>query len=94
MEMTTEMTNDTKQKVVNELDQIPQEKLPEIYDLIHHYRLGLEQRGGQGQRTQILALAGSWRDMSEEHFTTFLQEIRDRRSRAFRRRRDDESRSS
>jgi len=30
------------QKIVQELQDIPEEKLAEIYDLIHYFRLGLE----------------------------------------------------
>ena len=85
------MTDETKQKVVEELEKIPQDKLPELYDLIHHYRLGLEQRGGH--RSQILQLAGSWREMTDEEFTTFLKEITERRSTAFASRRSDEPRT-
>jgi len=77
---------DTKQKVVDELEQIPREKLPELYDLIHHYRVGLEPGGSR--RDQILALAGSWKEMPEEEFTAFLDEVTTRRSRAFHRRRN------
>jgi len=75
---------DTKQKVVDELEQIPREKLPEIYDLIHHYRVGLEQSGSR--RDQILALAGSWKEMPEEEFNAFLDDVATRRSKAFHRR--------
>jgi hypothetical protein len=75
------MVDETKQKVVEELEMIPQDKLPELYDLIHHYRLGLEKSGSR--RSQILQLAGSWSEMTEEEFTTFLEEIPERRSTAF-----------
>jgi len=83
------MTDRTKKKVIEELEKIPQDKLPGLYDLIHQYRLGLEP--GEGQRTQILQLAGSWNEMTDEDFTTFLEEIAERRSTAFDHRRTDES---
>ena len=86
------MAENTKQKVVDEIEQIPREKLPEIYDLIHHYRLGIEQRGAN--QSQILALAGGWSDMPEDEFSDFLDEITTRRSRAFQRRRANEARSA
>lgn len=85
------MTDETKQKLVEELEKILQDKLPELYDLIHQYPLGLEHRGGQ--RSQILQLAGSWSEMTDEEFTTFLEEITERRSAAFASRRSDESRT-
>ena len=31
------------QKIVQELQDIPEDKLAELYDLIHHFRLGLGQ---------------------------------------------------
>jgi hypothetical protein len=31
------------QQIYQELQDIPEDKLPEIYDLIHYFRLGLEQ---------------------------------------------------
>jgi hypothetical protein len=30
------------QKIVQELQDIPEDKLAELYDLIHHFRLGLD----------------------------------------------------
>ena len=79
------MADNTKQKVVEELEQIPQGRLPELYDLIHHYRLGLEKSGSR--RSQILLLAGSWSEMTDEEFTAFLEEIPERRSTVFAHRR-------
>ena len=35
------------QKIVRELQAIPEEKLVEIYDLIHYFRLGLAQENPQ-----------------------------------------------
>lgn len=32
------------QKIIDELKEIPEEKLAQIYDLIHHFRLGLNQQ--------------------------------------------------
>ena len=35
------------QKIVRELQDIPEDKLAEIYDLIHYFRLGLRQEQKQ-----------------------------------------------
>jgi hypothetical protein len=35
------------QKIFQELQDIPEDKLAEIYDLIHYFRLGLEQEKTQ-----------------------------------------------
>jgi hypothetical protein len=40
------------QKIVQELQDIPEDKLIEIYDLIHYFRLGLSQ-----EHTQPLAVS-------------------------------------
>ena len=39
------------QKIVQELEEIPEERLAEIYDLIHYFRLGLNQEKDQ-QKSQ------------------------------------------
>jgi hypothetical protein len=35
------------QKIVQELQDIPEDKLAQLYDLIHYFRLGLGQEGSQ-----------------------------------------------
>lgn len=35
------------QQIMQELQALPEEKLAEIYDLIHYYRLGLTQASGE-----------------------------------------------
>ncbi|MEH2215316.1 hypothetical protein [Nostoc sp.] len=40
------------QKIVQELQDIPEDKLAELYDLIHYFRLGLSQ-----ERTQPFAVS-------------------------------------
>jgi hypothetical protein len=35
------------QKIVQELQDIPEDKLAEIYDLIHYFRLGLDRETAQ-----------------------------------------------
>jgi len=34
----------TVQKIIDELNEIPEEKLTQIYELIHYFRLGLNQQ--------------------------------------------------
>jgi hypothetical protein len=43
------------QKIVQELQEIPEEKLAEIYDLIHYFRLGLDREASQSRTPGILA---------------------------------------
>lgn len=42
------------QKIVQELQEIPEEKLAEIYDLIHYFRLGLDKEPQQPREPGLL----------------------------------------
>ena len=42
------------QKIVQELQDIPEEKLAEIYDLIHYFRLGLGKERSQPRISGLL----------------------------------------
>jgi hypothetical protein len=78
-----------KTKIFEEIDLIPEDKLSEIYDLLHHFRLGLE--AAKNRDKSVMQFAGSWQDMPDEVFTAFAQDIAKRRKRAFSRRRSSES---
>lgn len=43
------------QKIVRELQDIPEEKLAELYDLIHYFRLGLGQELKQPRKPGLLS---------------------------------------
>jgi hypothetical protein len=42
------------QKIVQELQDIPEDKLEELYDLIHYFRLGLGQEGSRPRTPRLL----------------------------------------
>ncbi|MEM9819366.1 MAG: hypothetical protein AAF827_23610 [Cyanobacteria bacterium P01_D01_bin.6] len=42
------------QKIIQELQDIPEEKLAELYDIIHYFRLGLTQETAQPRTPGIL----------------------------------------
>ncbi|MEH2142373.1 hypothetical protein [Nostoc sp.] len=42
------------QKIVQELQDIPEDKLAELYDLIHYFRLGLSQERTQPRTPGLL----------------------------------------
>lgn len=75
-------------KILAELKRIPETKLAELYDIIHHYRLDLER---EQQENSTMKLAGTWADMPAEQFQSLLDEIGARRQQAFSRRRADET---
>jgi hypothetical protein len=43
------------EKIIQELQDIPEDKLVELYDLIHYFRLGLEQELAQPRTPGLLA---------------------------------------
>ena len=79
-----------KDKVLREIELIPEDKLADVYNFIHYFRLGLE-RSHVTKAKSNLAFAGSWQDMPDEMFDDFTAEIKGRRRQAFTRRRGNES---
>lgn len=74
-----------KNKVLQEIDLIPEDKLVDLYNFIHYFRLGLEKAHAQ-KSSQILAFAGCWQDLPDEIFADFTAEIAEQHSQAFKRR--------
>ena len=71
-----------KNKVLQEIERIPEDKLVDLYNFIRYFRLGLE-KARATKHKQILAFAGCWQDMPDEIFTEFTTEIAERRHQAF-----------
>lgn len=78
-----------RNKLTKEIRLIPEHKLSEMYDFIHYFRIGLEK--SKGNMDQIMKFAGCWKDIPEEVFNKFLEEISQRRKQAFLRRRRGEA---
>ena len=81
-----------REKLRQEIVNIPDSRLREIYDVIHFFRLGLTQTSQQNQSTttpDIMRFAGAWEDMHD--FDAFENEIAQRRRTAFKSRRSDEA---
>lgn len=76
-------------RVLEEIGRLPEDRLPGLYDVVHFFRLGLESSKAEPQ--DVMAFAGSWRDMSDSDFEAFLDEVRERRRRSFSRRRISEA---
>lgn len=72
-------------RILREIELIPEDRLPEIYNFLHHYRLGLE--AAKEPAGSVMHFAGSWQDMPDEEFAAFTQDVAERRKRAFSRRR-------
>lgn len=74
-------TSSIRERVVEEVNQILEEKLEQILDLIHHFRLGLQI--SKKKNTTITDFAGCWKDMPEAVYQDFIDEITKRRQMAF-----------
>lgn len=70
-----------RERVINELSLIPQDKLIEVYDVIHFFRMGLEK--SKTDADKILSFSGCWGDMQDKEFNEFTEEIKQRRKQAF-----------
>lgn len=75
----------TKDKLINEISLLPDDKLGEVYNFIHYFRLGTDKT--RKSDTNLLSFSGSWKDMDDEEFDDYLSDISERRNKAFSRRR-------
>ncbi len=74
-------TSEIQSRVMEEIKLIPENKLSELFEFIHFSRLGVESIGLSG--TEIMRFAGCWEDMPDKEFEDFLEEVSERRQRAF-----------
>lgn len=71
----------SKEKILQEIKLIPEEKLADVYTLLHRFRLSL--RAPQTKPKPIMQYAGVWRDMPTDIFAEFTVGIAARRQQAF-----------
>jgi hypothetical protein len=79
-----------KHQLHTEIDLIPEDKLADLYNFIHYFRLGTEKTQPDRKDT-ILSFAGCWKDMDNQVFTEIFSEIATRRTTAFSTRRNHEN---
>jgi hypothetical protein len=84
------MESDLQEKVVDEIRRIPIDRLPQLYDIIHFFRLSLE-IDRQDKKKDVMRFAGCWEDMTEKDFNDLSNDITERRRKAFSGRMDHES---
>jgi hypothetical protein len=71
-----------KQRVLQEIELIPDESLEDVYDFLHALRVRSQtQVVGQGEG--FMSFAGCWQDMPDDVFEMFLQDVALRRKQAF-----------
>ena len=83
------MEADLQEKIVDEIRRIPIDRLPQIYDIIHFFRLSLET--DRQDKKDVMRFAGCWEDMTEKDFNDLSNDITERRRKAFSGRMDHES---
>ncbi len=67
----------SKNQLLEEISLIPEDRHQELYDLIHTFRMGLNQ--SEHNINEIMQFAGSWSDLPEEDFKNFYEEVEERR---------------
>ena len=68
-----------RENLKDEISEIPDSRLQEIYDVIHFFRLGLERE--VPKQPDVMRFAGAWDDLPD--FAGFEAELRQRRREAF-----------
>ncbi|MHB8545027.1 MAG: hypothetical protein ACYC9S_13655 [Leptospirales bacterium] len=77
------MTNEIlRNRILEEIQRIPERKLEEVYDLLHYFRIGLAS-SEPIPVSSVLPFAGAWSDMDDSTFKEFEEEIQGRRRQAF-----------
>lgn len=76
-----------KERIIKEVDKLPEDKIAEIYDFIHLFRMGIEsqRKGVKDKRQAASKFFGIWKNMSAKENAVF-DEIHARRQRTFRER--------
>jgi hypothetical protein len=81
--------SELRAKVVEEIQNIPEDKLTELLKLIHAFKLRSEP--ASFPRNSIMDFAGCWNDLPEDTYTEFLEDISVRRQQAFSQRQNREA---
>jgi len=71
----------SKEKIFQEIKLIPEEKLADVYALLHHFRLSL--KVSQTKLRPVMHYAGIWQDMPADIFAEFTVGVSVRRQQAF-----------
>jgi len=77
----------TKEKIIEEVEKIPEDKIAEVYDFVHLFRIGIESQRkiAKDKRHEVLRFFGIWKNMSDKE-KAVLDDIQARRQRTFRKR--------
>lgn len=68
----------SREEIIEELNLVPENKVPELFDVVHEFRKGCHESD-----SKVMQFAGSWAELTEDEFKGFLEEVSARRARAF-----------
>ncbi len=76
-----------KERIIKEVDKLPEDKIAEVYDFIHLFRIGIEsqKKSAKDRRQTALKFFGIWRNLSNKE-KAVLDDIQLRRQRTYRER--------
>jgi len=76
-----------KERIIEEVDKLPEDKIAEVHDFIHLFRVGIEsqKKSSKDRRQAALKFFGIWRNLSNKE-KEVLDDIQSRRQRTFRKR--------
>ena len=77
-----------REKLREEIRNLPDSRLQEAFDFIHFFQLGLE-RDASPAAPDVMRFAGAWEDMPD--FEAFEADLRQRRRAAFKSRRNNDA---
>ena len=73
-----------KKRMIDELENIPEDKLQLLLELIRSSKSNLSDL--QAKRRSITDYAGSWKEIDSDQYNVMIKELRDRREKARRER--------
>jgi len=73
----------TYQTIINEVNKIPVDFLQDVYKILHSFSSKIESH--KQNKKEILELAGSWSDLSDNDFKDIMSEIHRNRTEMFNR---------
>lgn len=76
-----------KEKIIEEVEKIPEDKIAEVYDFVHLFRIGIESQRKiiKDKRQAALKFFGIWKNISDKEKAAF-DDIQLRRQRTYRER--------
>lgn len=69
--------------IIEELNSVPEDKLVEVYDLVHSF--AIQNQSQDAMKKKILSYSGSFADLDKDDLKDFLSNLKDTRKTMFNR---------